>query len=31
LRQLALGDPRLWLVVSARYFQTLGFYTELLD
>jgi len=21
----------LWLVVSARYFQTLGFYTELLD
>jgi hypothetical protein len=31
LRKLALGDPRLWLVVSARYFQTLGFYTELLD
>jgi hypothetical protein len=31
LRQLALGDPRMWLVVSARYFQTLGFYTEHLD
>jgi hypothetical protein len=31
LRQLALGDQRMWLVVSARYFQTLGFYTELID
>jgi hypothetical protein len=31
LRQLALGDPHAWLINSARYFQTLGFYTEYLD
>jgi hypothetical protein len=31
LRPLALGVPHPWLLTSARYFQTLGFYTEYLD
>jgi hypothetical protein len=31
LRQLALDDPRSWLIASARYFQGLGFYMEYLD
>ena len=31
MRQLALDDPRTWLITSARYFQGLGFYTEYLD
>ena len=31
LRQLALSDPRAWLVASARHFRTLGFYMEHLD
>jgi len=30
-RQLALHDPRAWLVASVRYFQTLDFYGEHLD
>ena len=28
---MALGDPQAWLITSARYFQTLDFYTEYLD
>jgi hypothetical protein len=31
LRQLALDDPRTWLIASARYFQGLGFYMQYLD
>jgi hypothetical protein len=31
LRQLALDDPRTWLIASARYFQGLGFYMAYLD
>jgi hypothetical protein len=31
LRQLALDDPRRWLLASARYFQGLGFYVEYLE
>ena len=31
MRRLALGDPQAWLITSARYYQTLGFYTEYLD
>ena len=31
MRRLALGDPHAWLITSARYYQTLDFYTEYLD
>jgi hypothetical protein len=31
LRQLALDDPRTWLIASARYFQGLSFYMQYLD
>ena len=31
MRQLALNDPRKWLIDSARYFQGLGFYLEYPD
>jgi hypothetical protein len=31
LRRLALREPHAWLLVSARYFQTLDFYAEYLD
>lgn len=30
MRQLALRNPRAWLITSIRYFQTLGFYTAYL-
>jgi hypothetical protein len=31
LRDLALRDPRAWLITSVRYFQTFGFYADHLN